>query len=367
MTETCLPTELAERSEPSQALGSEVPIFEIDPLRDPRWNTFINAHADACVFHTRQWIQALKSCYGYEPGALSSSAPGEPLSDALLFCKIRSPLTGARIVSLPFSDHCEPLVGDAGRFEWLLRALTERVDQRAWKYIEVRPTRFVPPTGAFGISQSYYLHRLDLQPSEQALFRSFHKDCVQRKIRRAERESLRYEEGSSEALLQHFYRLLIMTRRRQGAPPQPLDWFRSLISCLGPSLKIRLARKADAPVASILTISHNRTMVYKYGCSDPSFNNLGGTALLFWRTIQEAKASGIEEFDLGRSDMDNAGLIAFKEHWGSQRKVVNYWRYPARAAGFGIEHAAKYLKKAVCVAPDASLVLIGRLLYRHIG
>ena len=39
---------------------------------------------------------------------------------------------------------------------------------------------------------TYYLHSLDLRLTEQ-LFRNFHKDCVQRKIHRAEREKLKYE------------------------------------------------------------------------------------------------------------------------------------------------------------------------------
>jgi hypothetical protein len=85
------------------------------------------------------------------------------------------------------------------------------------------------------------------------------------------------------------------------------------------------------------------------------------------RTIQEAKAVRMEELDLGRSEVDNAGLVAFKEHWAAQKTVVNYWRYPARAAGSGPEHAAKYLRKIISIAPDASLVVLGRLLYPHIG
>ena len=42
---------------------------------------------------------------------------------------------------------------------------------------------------------------LDLRPGPEALFRNFHKDCIQRKIRRAAREALTYEEGRSDELL----------------------------------------------------------------------------------------------------------------------------------------------------------------------
>lgn len=271
-------------------------------------------------------------------------------------------------MSLPFSDHCEPLVSEAEELDVFLTSLREKIAKRGWKYFELRPIFHRPTANSnMGVSQSYCFHRLDLRPSEQSLFKSFHKDCVQRKIRRAERESLRSEEGRSEVLLQHFYRLLIMTRRRQSLPPQPLKWFRSLIASLGMSLKIRVAFKGEVPVASILTISDNRTLVYKYGCSDGRFNNLGGTAMLFWDAIRDAKANGLDELDMGRSDTDAQGLIAFKEHWGAKRSVVNYWRYPAQAAASRPESLIRYAKKIISIAPDSSLVMVGNLLYRHIG
>jgi CelD/BcsL family acetyltransferase involved in cellulose biosynthesis len=358
----------AEHNKRSHMMESTRGTFEINPLQDPRWKAFIAKRSDASVFHRVEWLRALNSCYGYEPCVLSLTPPSEPLSNGIVFCQVRSRLTGRRIVSIPFTDHCDPLVNDSEEFHQLLRALAEKVDRERLKYLEIRPINFAPDCAEpFAISNRYFLHRLDLQPSEQVLFRGFHKDCVQRKIRRAEREVLRYEEGSSDLLLSQFYQLLIMTRRRQGVPPQPLKWYRNLISCMGSDLKIRVASKGETPVASVLTISDKKKMVYKYGCSDARFNNLGGTLLLFWRTIQEAKAKGLEEFDLGRSDVNNVGLATFKEHWGARRLEVNYWRYPARATSVGPEYAIKHMPRLISIMPDMPLVMLGRLLYPHIG
>lgn len=343
-------------------------VYELDPLRDPRWKALVRMHPDASVFHQVEWLQALKSCYGYEPVALTLSPPGSALQNGLVFCEVRSPLTGKRLVSVPFSDHCEPLVSDFDDLALFLTELTGRVEKDHSKYFELRPIlHSFDNNKNLGVSQNYYAHRLDLRPSEQQLFKNFQKDCVQRKIRRAEREGLRSEEGTSEAMLQHFYKLMIMTRRRQGLPPQPLKWFRTLISCLGKNAQIRVAFKEETPVASIFTLTTKRTLVYKYGCGDSRFGNLGGTALLFWHAIQRAKADGLEELDLGRSDVGNTGLIAFKEHWGAERSAVNYWRYPEQSASSNPERLIKYARKLISVAPDQALVMFGSLLYRHIG
>ena len=42
----------------------------------------------------------------------------------------------------------------------------------------------------------------------------------------------------------------------------------------------------------------------------------GGTFLLFWNAIQEAKQNKLRIFDLGRSDCHNNGLITFKNLTG---------------------------------------------------
>lgn len=343
-------------------------VFEIDPLQDPRWQEFVEWHPNSSAFHRVEWLRALRSCYRYTPLALTLTPPGSPLENGLLLCEVQSLLTGNRLVSLPFSDHCEPLVGHAEELDALLGAAAEKIDGKRWKYFEMRPI-FHPPGSRTGmaVSETFYFHRLDLRPSEQALFKRFHKDSVQRKIRRAEREGLRCEEGLSDKLMGEFYKLLVVTRRRQGLPPQPVKWFQSLIACMGSSVKIRVAFKGEIPVTGILTISHKRTIIYKYGCSDSRFNNLGGMALLFWNAIREAKANGMEDLDMGRTGTENTGLATFKERWGAERSTVNYWRYPIRAAESKSASLIKYASRLVPLAPNASLKVLGRLLYRHIG
>jgi hypothetical protein len=349
-----------------------VPVYPVDPLSDPRWDPFTQGHPCASVFHTSGWLRALQRCYGYQPIAFTVSSPQSQLTNALVFAKVDSWLTGCRLVSLPFSDHCEPLVdGEADALE-ILRHASRDATKNGCRFAEIRPSRpdfsLLGSRSGFGVSETYVFHRVNLQSSEDDLFHRFHKDCVQRRIRRAERERLEYREGNSEDLLRMFYDLLVKTRRKHQLPPPPISWFSNLIECLGRKLQIRVVLTHDTPVASIVTLAWKDTLVYKYGCSDPRFNNLGGTALVLWRAIQSAKAVGMKWLDLGRSDIDNPGLVAFKDHWGGSRTSITYWRYPAPA-----ERAANsnWKKRAVGQLfkrmPDSLLVLTGRLLYRHMG
>jgi lipid II:glycine glycyltransferase (peptidoglycan interpeptide bridge formation enzyme) len=279
---------------------------------------------------------------------------------------VKSWLTGRRLVSLPFSDLCDPLVESSAEFDDLL--LRDSVDGGKWDYCEVRPVRFEP--GALtmlGQSHRYYLHAIDLRPSIEDIFRNLHKTSVQRKIRRAEREALAYEEGNSERLLGHFYKLVVATRRRQHLPPQPMKWFRSLMASFGANLKIRVAYKNGMPIVSILTLSYKNTVTYKYGCSDARLHSLGGMALLLWTTIQQAKAAGYEKFDLGRSDSKNEGLTTFKEHWGGIRSDLYYWRYPNRLHSHESLWVRTIAGPLIKATPDLLLAAVGNLFYRHIG
>jgi CelD/BcsL family acetyltransferase involved in cellulose biosynthesis len=344
-------------------------VYEIDPLDDVRWPQFLERHSMATLFHSKEWLDALQRTYKYRACVLTTSKPGESLTNGLVFCGVRSWLTGWRLVSAPFSDHCTPLIDTWEEFDCLLSRLQQEVDQGKEKYLEIRSM-----AGGAGLpagwssSATFCLHRLDLRPSLDELFHGFHDSCIRRKIARAQREGVTYQDGTSEELLQRFYQLVVLTRRRQQIPPQPISWFRNLIACLGEKVKIRLAFQEGQPAAGILTIRHKSTMIYKYGCSDPRFHRLGSMQLLMWKAIQEAKESGLLEFDMGRTDWRNEGLLTFKDRWGGTRSTLLYLRHPRpnlhnRTESFPIRIA----KRVFAWAPDSLLSTAGNILYRHIA
>src|SRR5208337_2836392 len=69
-------------------------IYEIDPLCDPRWTTLVENHPQASVFHSPNWLRALQTVYGYDPVAVTTCPPGASLTNGLVFCRVKSWLTG---------------------------------------------------------------------------------------------------------------------------------------------------------------------------------------------------------------------------------------------------------------------------------
>ena len=344
-------------------------VYTFNPLEDPRWPEFVQSHPRASVFHTRGWLEALRRTYGYEPVVYTTTAPNTDLTNGIVCCVISSWLTGRRLVSLPFADHCQPLIERQEDEKEILSFLKAAAKKEGWRYVEIRSI-FSDQQNETGFeeSESFSFHVLDLRAPLEDLFRSLQKSSIQRKIKHAEAAAINYEKGTSERLLEEFYALFVMTRRRHRLPPQPVEWFRNLTTLLGKQLTIHVASRGTRPIASILTLRHSDTLVYKYGCSDARFHNLGAMPFLFWKAIQLGKGQGLQGFDLGRSDPENAGLLIFKDRLGARRSKLTYARFsPSLIRSASEGNSLQMAKRAFACMPDGLLTAVGRLLYRHIG
>ena len=344
-------------------------VYVINPLEDPRWDELVSRHPRSSPFHLRGWLEALSRTYGYRPLALTSAPPGKPLQDGFVFCRVASWLTGTRLVSLPFADHCEPLLDEFHESQEFMPWLRSECERVHWDYVEMRPlSRISFSAGALQPSQFYCFHELDLTRSLEQIYGRLHRDSIQRRIRRAEKERFTYVVGNDQRLADEFYQLVLVTRRRQKLPPQPRSWFKNLVASMGDRLQIRMLRNHDVPMAALLTLRHRSTVVYKYGCSDARYHHFGVMPWLYWRLIEESKTTGAEHIDFGRSDLDRSGLITFKDKLGTTKRLLTYYRYSAEAEQRASSPWGwQFLRRACAVLPDVVLSTGGRLLYRHIG
>ena len=165
--------------------------------------------------------------------AFATSPPTGDLKNGLVFCRVKSWLTGNRLVSLPFSDHCEPLCDSVEELNFLLRYLQTALEHENWKYVEMRPINVDFGRTGDGIefirAATHSLHVLDLRPDFTEVIRNLDKDSVQRRVGRAEHCALTEKCGRSDDLLKVFYAMFLTTRRRHDLPPIPYTWFRNLV------------------------------------------------------------------------------------------------------------------------------------------
>ena len=230
------------------------------------------------------------------------------------------------------------------------------------------PSAFLPHgMDSFESFQTFRLHKLDLRRELRELFRGLHKDSTQRKIRRADREHLAYESGKLESTSES-----VLSAARCHTATTPIAsttdaiGFPTWLVCMGDRLTIHVASSNNVPVASILTLRFKRTLTYKYGCAEEKYFPLGGMQMLLWRAIENAKSECLEEFDLGRSDANDHGLIVFKNRLGATSTSLSYYRWPVGLKAALSSRSFRYASAVMSHIPGR-LLSVGGKLYRHFG
>lgn len=347
--------------------GNIMNVYEVDPLIDGRWEALLLRHPHASVFHTPEWLGALKATYGFTPTAYTTSEPGQPLHNGIVFCKVNSWATGARLVSVPFSDHCDPIVDDIDDLQCILRSLAQLQRAGGFRYVELRPLHEVcGQSSRFVQSQEYVSHRVDLRPATEELFRNLHAS-ERKRIRRAERSGVVIVDATDMVSLRRFYGLVLSTRQRHSVPPQPFAWYQNIVKRMGQNTTVLLAYVNGVAVAGTLTLKFKTSTVCKYTGSKRDFLNLGVVQALYWKAIRDAKEKGCINFDWGRTDLSNQGLIDFKRHWGSVETPLKYWRCTSDSKTNLGPWYFEIAKRIALHMPEPLLKASGSILYRHIA
>ena len=199
----------------------------INPITDSRYRSFIDQHPQATIFHTPEWMQALTDSYRFKPVACAVFN-NDSITGVVPLCETHGITGKKRMVSLPFSDFCDPLFSDNHSFDEAFNVLKNYAIERKWKYIELRggEVYFSAETTPYAETLT---HTIDLQPEENLLFSSL-RSSTQRNIRKAERKKLEYSFEYSFGAVMKFYHLNCITRREHGLPPQPRGFFKNLYS-----------------------------------------------------------------------------------------------------------------------------------------
>jgi CelD/BcsL family acetyltransferase involved in cellulose biosynthesis len=339
----------------------------IDPLADTRWGDLLERAPDATIFHHPGWLRLLRDTYRYELTACCVETDGG-LAAGLPIATVSSRLTGRRLVALPFSDLCPPLVapGAAPGAGLALAGALDTLRRRQGVALEVRGTG-----GALGGAppgDRFHHHLLALEPDVAAVERRFAKPQVARGVRRALREGLTTELRTDAAALDAFYDLHVATRRRLGVPTQPHRFILAFRALFSQGLGfVLLVRRGERPVAAAVFLTFRETLTYKYGASDERFLAARPNNLLFMEAIRWGCEHGMRTLDFGRTHWHQEGLRAFKLAWGAEERELRYRNVGGTAPGGRNPRVERFVGAAIRRSPPVAGRVIGEVLYRHAG
>ncbi|MCP4745007.1 MAG: GNAT family N-acetyltransferase [Desulfobacteraceae bacterium] len=339
----------------------------INPLQFTGWDEMVLSLSGYSIFHSRSWAQVLAGAYGCKPFYLTIYKKRQPVA-VWPTVQTHTLWSSRKGVSLPFSDHCEPLVPDENCFNDLVDSIINFAHKMKWKTFEFRGAgQFLTQIPAVA---RYNLHVLDLLPNEKDMIKRL-RNSTWRNIKKASNQQVEICIETSLESVKIFYDLNCLTRKHHGLPPQPFKFFSNIHRYILSKHKgiVVLAKRRNQIIAGAVFFHFGDIAIYKYGASHRDFLALRPNNLIMWEAIKWYAQRGYKQFDFGRTEPENRGLNQFKTGWGAKKRQIAYYCFDL-AKNIFIEKQPwlpPFMNLAFRKMPVPILRLVGSMAYRHMA
>ena len=336
----------------TSGLGSVAP-------EDPRWRAFAQANA-ASPMQQPTWLDALTRAYRLRARVLVLRDGDIVAALPIIRSKLR---WRPKWTSLPFTDTLEPLAVSRDYRDQLLTAVAQERDIQP---VLIRAGTRLP--GWFS-RQVGTTHVLDLTNGADHVLcsaSSHHQRSVKRARRRDARLTARPVTSRDEFLGANLA-LVARSRRRLGAPTQPLGYWSELwkLHDRGEALTIGVYL-GDALVASGVFVIGSGHAVLKHAASDLATRHLRTNHLMFMSAFEQLAARGLRSMDFGITDLHNGGLRSFKARWGGEERPAYFSATVARLLPDTLE-PGRLVTRTIRCAPVFVGRAVGSVAYQFVA
>ena len=317
------------------------------------------------LFHAEPWRRAVEAAFDL---TIESFVPAsEP--DGSAWYSVLSDVRGERVVSTPFSDFCDPdLMTRAGWSEFTahLRSFGRPVTLRPF----ANPVALADRT--FEHRRELLWHGVDLADGADAVWDGL-KTKLRTTIRRAPKTGLRFRFSNSMDDIAAFHAMHVDLRKsKYRLLAQPIDLFEELHGRFGDDMAVLMAEEEDgSPVAAMIYFAWDGVWYYKFSASYP--RRYRPNSAMIMEACREGAERGLDLLDMGRSDIDQPGLVEFKQQFASTERELTTlhwspegWNDPTGAATSRLLGRMTELLTDPSVPNDVTTEA-GRELYRYFG
>ena len=335
--------------------------FNLRPYADASrlWSEFRDGVPSVTIYHSDNWLELLRRAYGVTLWVATVQRGSEVRAGCVL-AQTKNPL-GRKLIALPFSDFCPPLATDNQAQTALLDWLAQNL-----RTCEIRGLAAQPPWQTVDRFEAWSFNLARPLAEIQAAVDS----RLRRKLRRSSEAGIEISHGSNIQDVKRYYALHAETRHRLGVPTQPMRMFTLLqeIFAADGGLEIWFASHHGIDVAGVVALRYRDQLYYKWGARQPSAPP-GANHQLVW-TLMCAHAGHFRFMDLGRTDIENPGLIQFKKEIGARPSPLPYTFFPKAPRQVSAERMTGWRGALSGVwrhLPGAVARNLGGLLYPYLG
>lgn len=272
------------------------------------------------LFHSEPWREAVEQTFQVKIQEFTpASEPG-----GLAYYSTLSDIRGERVVCTPFSDFCDPLIRtEAGWNEFAnhLRSFDRPVT--------VRPfiNDLAIADSSFEQRRELLWHGVDLTNGADHVWDSL-KSKLRTSIRRAAKLGITFRFSSEMDDIRTFHAMHVDLRKsKYRMLAQPLSFFEALHDRFADDMAVVLAEDADGdPVAGMVYFAWNGVWYYKFSASYDRRYRPNSAMLM--EACREGAERGLRLVDMGRSDIDQPGLVDFKREFATEERALTtlHWR-----------------------------------------
>lgn len=343
-------------------------------LIDSSLSSFIKRQAESSLCYNQAWLDLITRLYGYSVFPLTTTNARGLITGFLPLCSIQSPLTGRRLVALPFFDHCPLLAEDEANANDLVNQAIYLAQEQKVRYLELRcgVNDVLAQRSDLMKGDLYVSWQLPLVSDPDAIWSGLRKP-VQHQVKKSRKLGVQIRIAQTREDIERYYKLHLHTRcRKQGMPTQPRQYFMNLWDTFAAKgiMQLLLAEYQENVIAGIILFTSGRVVRYAYGASNEDYLHLAPNNLLIWAAISWGCTHGYQTLDLGRTACDNEGLMEFKRRWGAIKEPLPYYYYP-HIAGLAATSEKSWIFRLLTSGwkrlPLSMAEMLGGHLYKHMG
>jgi FemAB-related protein (PEP-CTERM system-associated) len=223
--------------------------------------------------------------------------------------RVRSPLFGRYLVSMPFLNYGGP-IGTRDAQERLSRFAMNQAKQLGAQLLELRNRSAV--ASCLELNQRKITVNLPLPGSSAELWERF-PSKLRSQIRRATKGGLETRFGLDQA--EPFYSVFSRNMRDLGTPVMPRGWFESIARVFPQLVRFGVVYQGSVPVAAACGFVWRDEFEMTWASSLREFNHLAPNMLLYCSFMERMIQSGVQTFNFGRCT-PGGGTHRFKTQWG---------------------------------------------------
>jgi serine/alanine adding enzyme len=291
----------------------EVVCKVVDSSDTEAWTRFVQSVPGANLGHAIEWKVVMEKAYRKRACYLAAACSGQWVG-VLPLVHMKGPLTGNRMVSLPFLDQAGILAATPEAEAALLEAATRLTRESGARGIDFRSTALPGSGDSKGPERATLVLPLPASPDD--LWKSF-SPKVRNQVRKSEKEGLATE-AVDACRLDEFYPVFARNMRDLGSPVHARRFLEMVLEAFGPRATLYLTRDGQKrAVGGAIALVFRDTVTVPWASSlreaFPSCPNHS----LYWKVLSRASEEGARLFDFGRSHVDS-GTYKFKTQWGAQ-------------------------------------------------